>query len=239
MSKRLTASRQKNRLTGRRCEVQGCGLPVQKIGRLCDRHDGIEVRTGHPLGTTIRAGHISHFVKQASRYILANKDHVAIAACLQWLQEYVYGQRTRAPEVRPNASARERLSHWLSRLKQAGVYDYELMAVVVALYMLREWEPRTFRSDRHFRHQLALRFVRKAPAPPVLKWRGGAGGLRYDRVSVGTRELLARELEAAIGLICFRIAKLVLTKPNTPTPEQQAAMRAALPVNTEKGKLHE
>jgi hypothetical protein len=229
MSARLNASRQRNRVMGRRCEVQGCGLPVQKIGRLCERHDGINQRTGHPLGSTILAGQIRPFVKRASRYIRKHKDHVAIAACLEWLREYVNAPRPHAPEVRRNASAGERLSHWLSRLKRAGVFDHELMAVIIAMHMLREWEPRSFRSDRHFRHQLAIRFLRKAPAPPVFKWRGGAGGLRHDRISVGTRELLARELEAAIGLACFRIAKLLLIKPNTPTPEQQAAMRAPLP----------
>jgi hypothetical protein len=132
------------------------------------------------------------------------------------------------------------LEHWRSRLKRAGIHDHELMSVVIAMYALREHDPRAFRSDRHFRHQLALRFLRKAPAPPVLKWRGGSGGLRYDRISVGTRELLARELESGIGLACFRMAKLLITKPNTPTPEQQAAMRAELPpVNTERASDNE
>jgi hypothetical protein len=103
------------------------------------------------------------------------------------------------------------------------------MAVVVAMYMLQEWEPRAFKSDRHFNHQFAVRFARKAPAPPAYKWRDGAGGLRYDRITVGTRDLLARELVGAIGVPCFRIAKHLLTKPNTLTPEQRAAMRAPLP----------
>jgi hypothetical protein len=222
-------------MTGRRCEVQGCGVPVQKIGRYCERHDGVNQRTGHPIGTTIRAGQISPFVKRASQYIRKHQDHVAVAACLQLLREYVYAPQSSVAHIHRSATPRQRLDHWLGRLKRAGVFDHELMSVVVALYMLREDQPHVFRSDRHFRHQLALRFLRKAPAPPVLKWRGGTGGLRYDRISVGTRELLARELESGIGLACFRMAKLLLTKPNTPTPEQQAAMRAELPpVNTER-----
>lgn len=209
--------------------MQGCGLPVQKVGRLCDRHDQTEQRTGHPLGSTIRAGQLSPFVKLASRYIRKHTDHVAIAACLAWLREYVDAPRTHLTEVRPKATPRERLAHWLSRLKRAGVYDHELMAVVVAMYMLRDWEPRLLKSDRHFRHQLAVRFLRKAPAPPILKWRGGSGGLRYDRVTVGTRELLAKQLESGIGFACLGIARLLLTQPNKPTPAQQAAMRKPLP----------
>jgi len=174
-------------------------------------------------------GQISPFIKRASQYIRANQDHATIAATLEWCRSYIHEANAPLTEVHRNSTSRQRLSHWLSRLKRAGIYDYELIATVVAMYMLREWEPRSFRSDRHFRHQLAIRFIRKAPAPPAYKWRSGTGGLRYDRVTVGTRELLARELEEAIGVACFRIAKLLLTKPNVPTPEQLSAMRGPLP----------
>jgi hypothetical protein len=202
---------------------------VQKVGRWCDRHDHEAERTGDPLGKSILGGQVSPYIKRATRYIQANRDHVAIAAALEWLRSYVEHPRVTTPAVHRNATARQRVDHWLSRLKRAGVHDWELMAVIVAMYALREHEPWVFRSDRHFKHQLAIRFCRKAPAPPAPNLRGGVSQRRYSRVTVGTRELLTRELEAGVGLVCFRIAKLLLVNPNTPTSEQRDAMRAPLP----------
>lgn len=223
----------RNQVSGRRCEVSGCFLPVQKIGRLCERHDETERRTGHHSGHTVRVGELAPYLKDASRYIRQHKDHPAIAEATRRITELVYGQRRRNVEPRIAATAQERLSVWLDRMERSAIPPEDLLSIVAAMSFLQEDQPRNFRSTRHFKHQCALRFLRKAPAPVAPLWRSGAGSKRYDRVTVATRELLASKLEAAVGLVCLRIAKILHQAMKPYNSEQEAAIREPLPSPTQ------
>src|SRR5688572_27240289 len=173
MSERLKESIRRNKASGRQCEVTGCFRPVQKIGRLCDHHDATEMRTGHPLGHTVRVEELRPYVAQVTRYIKQHRKHAAIAENVRRISELVYGSRRRNVLPRSNATAHERLSGWLDRLERSAVPPEELLSIVAAMFLYQEDQPRVFKSDRHFRHQVAIRFLRKAPAPYSPRWRDG------------------------------------------------------------------
>ena len=69
--------------------------------------------------------------------------------------------------------------------------------------------PRDFNSDRHFQHQLVIRFLRMVRAPRVEMWGGGSAIYRYDRIMVAVRELFGQRLEARLGLLCLRMARIL------------------------------
>ena len=65
------------------------------------------------------------------------------------------------------------------------------------------------KNDRHFRHQLVIRFLRMVRAPRVEMWGGGSAIYRYDRIMVAVRELFGQRLEAHLGLLCLRMARIL------------------------------
>ncbi|WP_162917320.1 hypothetical protein [Dongia deserti] len=206
---------------------------MQKIGRLCERHDGTEQRTGHHSGHSVRVKELAPYLKDASRYIKQHQHHPAIAEAIRRTAELVYGSRPRSVGQRHNATPHERIYGWLDRLEHAAVPAEELLSIVAAMFFYREDQPNAFRSDRHFRHQLVLRFLRKAPAPVAARWRSGEGGRRYDRITVATRDLLATKLENTIGLVSLRVAMVLHQARNPYSPEQNAAVRTPLPTSKE------
>jgi len=220
---------ERNKASRRQCEITTCFQPVQKFGRYCDRHDKQAEVTGHPLGHTIRISELKPYLKPASRYIKQHKDHPAIAACLQWLNELVYGSRVRGLQQRLAASPQHRLYRWLDQLERSGAFPDELLAITVSLYLYLEDQPQAFKSDRHFRHQLAIRFLRKAPAPFMQGYRSGVGGRRYDRITVGVRDLLAKLLAESIGVPCMGMAKKIHRSLYPISPQHKAAITAPLP----------
>ena len=96
------------------------------------------------------------------------------------------------------------------RLGRAGyqVVGYWSLARASALVAMC-CHPRDFKSDRHFRHQLVIRFLRMVRAPRVEMWGGGSAIYRYDRIMVAVRELFGQRLEARLGLLCLRMARIL------------------------------
>jgi hypothetical protein len=213
--------------------VDGCFRPVEKISRYCVHHDAVNKRTGHPLGHTVLVGELQPYLRRTTRYVKQHRHHAAIAEAIRRCAEVVYGQRRRNLPARPNATAYERLSGWLDRLERAAVTPDVLLCIVAALFLYRETEPHAFKSDRHFRHQIAIRFIRKAPAPHSPLWRSGAG----SKITVATRDMLADLLERSVGVLCLRMARTLSAAVNPYTPDQQAAINTPLPSSSSKKEL--
>lgn len=229
MSARLKATIRRNEASGRQCEVQACFRPVEKISRYCVQHDSVNKRTGDPRGHTVRVRELRPYVATVTRYIKQHWEHPAIAEASRRVSELVYGARRRNVGKRPNATPQERLSGWLDRLEGKRVPPEELLCIVAAMFLYREDQPHAFKSDRHFQHQLAIRFLRKAPAPLPPRWWEGQGRKRYDRITVATRDFVAAMLTRAIGVACLGIARVLAHAINPYTPQQEAAIRSPLP----------
>lgn len=205
----------KDRLVDRRaygttCEVTGCLYPAHKLGRYCREHAKVNERTGHPLGTTIRYAEIKHLVKASRRYIRQNMDHPQIAEALAWLYDLINDPwRRRIDHVPRNATPKQRLGRWLDRFEDQRVHEIHALALVAGMYLHREMYPRDYRSDRHFQHQLAVRFLRMIRAPRVERWKDGKPYPRYDRIGVQLREYLCSLLQPRLGLLCEQMARLL------------------------------
>lgn len=103
-------------------------------------------------------------------------------------------------------------------MKARGVTPEEMLAMVTAFYLLQEWHPRAFKSDRHFRHQLANRLLRMVNAPRSEVWQAGERAYRHDRVTVGMRELLATRITSALGVTCLSMARVIVKALTAPDP---------------------
>lgn len=198
------------RASGATCDVQGCDYPQQKLGRYCERHDDTNQRTGHPLGKTIRASSIKPFVKMAKKYLEDNRDHPSIQGTLSWLYHLINDpSRRRLDYLSTRATPNQRLGRWLDKLRDQEVHELDALAVITAMYMTRELYPHDYKSDRHFLHQLVIRFLRLAPAPQQERWSDGKRMYRYDRITSGVRDRLGPLLQCKLSLICIQIARLL------------------------------
>jgi len=221
---------------GRTCEARQCHLPVEKVSRYCRKHSHNRERYGDPLGRHIYKSELKAYKRLAAKYIAANRAHSAIAAALRWLHNLLYNSP--APPTHPNRrmSPQQRSLRFLSRLAKNGVTAEGTLCLIVALEMMREHDPFTFVSDAHYRAMLAHHVCRLAPGPFVAVWRGGIGGRKYDRLSVGTRNFLASKVISSIGLVALGAARAIL---KVETLENSLLKGVNVPINfqpTTKGK---
>lgn len=205
------------RASAGRCEVPDCGRSRRNFSSLCRHHDQVRDRTGHPLGTTVRKRDVKPYLKLTSRWLKEHRNHPAIEAGCRWLDALVYGNRPHVTSVNPRSSPEDRLLRWLDRMKEEEVDPVSVLATIAAMFMLRECEPRTFRHDRHFHHQVTIRVLRLTRGPRREWWACGRQGFSYDRVTTGVREHLWNTLRPPIGALCLRIARAV-TAAYTPPP---------------------
>lgn len=201
----------------RLCQAQGCNQPARNFGSYCRHHDTRNAQTGDPNGITIKERDTRTLRRLSERMIRHHQDHPGVKSALEFLRSLTEVASTKAPaHIHANSSPADRLDRWLSQMHKSSVTPEDMLAMVVAMYALREDRPGLFRSDRHFNHQLAIRFLRLTPAPFAgERWCAGTARRKYDRISVGTRELLATILIGALESLPIRMAEQVLkaTKP--------------------------
>lgn len=203
---------------GLTCDVKGCSLPVTGLSRYCDDHDKANERYGHPLGRLTTIGELKPYRTLAREFIDQHHDHPGIRAALDWIARLI----TETPEPRhihQRSTPEQRLGRFMGQMRRGGVDPRDFLAVVAGMALLREWRPYTFKSDRHFAHQTAIRVLRLIPAPHVARWSGDKVRRNYDRVTVGARELLSKRLGVALGLLCLRIARTIVAELNKPDPD--------------------
>jgi hypothetical protein len=232
MTHRTSASqRARERPRSIRCDVSRCYQPVHGLSRYCRHHDRVNQDTGHPEGRTIRAGELRPFRKLCAAFIDRHHYHEGIEHALEWIgQRIAEAKDPRYLTVK--STAEQRLARWFARMNREGVDPSAVLATVAALYLYRLYRPQEFRSDRHWRHQLAVRTLRLVPAPRAEHW-AGSGGVRcvYDRITVATRDHLSQRLVTALGLLAFRIAREVLADLDKPSPDKLSGADAPFTIN--------
>lgn len=201
----------------RLCEVPGCGLRRQGLGRYCHQHDDTATRTGHPLGKNLRPSMLQPYADRVREFLEKHRDHPGIVAGIAWSASLIdSGQIGRRPTgKRPPAVY---LRWHLGRIKAIAVDPREVLVRTAAMYLWREFSPRTFADDRHWRHQLARMVFRLASTR-----RSDTGSIETPHPSVRTRELLADRLTGALGVLSLRIAREVmrgLEREPEPTPRE-------------------
>lgn len=190
--------------SGKNCDVPGCFLPVSKFSRYCGRHDLINERTGHPLGYTITKGKLRPYLEEARRFLALHRDHPGIEDTLKWFGWFM-ATANPPSRIHTRSSASARFEWWRAALHKAGAAPEELLAVLLGMFLLQEHEPRAFKSDRHFQHQVVVRLLRLA-APG----RDSRGRQQRNRITVGVREALAQIMVTSrLGGFCLRIVRQI------------------------------
>lgn len=187
---------------GQRCEVDGCGMPVYRLSRYCRSHTRQADRTGSPTGRTVTRSELKPYWLAASRFIERHRDHPGVAAGLRWVRELMTEaarlpspkRRTQSnsPDALLGVRARGMVLHW------DGPED--CLASVFAVFALRRFDPRLFKSDRHFRVQLASRFL-SLPRRVFDRTEGKAA-----RAPMRLRVWLGARLEQTLGILAERVA---------------------------------
>jgi hypothetical protein len=168
----------------------------------------------------VRRADLRPYVRRVQRYIQANASHPGITAALDWLHTFIYAAPQGPAFPSRRATGEQRLNRWLNRIANSGVHLDEALAVIVAMYLYREMNPRAFVSDAHFRAMLAHHFCRLAPAPFMQTYRGGTGAKRYDRIGASLRKALRQQIEQSVGVVALLMAR-ALTPNNTHRTEPQ------------------
>jgi hypothetical protein len=191
---------------------------ARRIGSRCRHHADRYGKTGHPEGATIPRAVWHPWRDKAAHFIGERLDHPGIAAALDWLLGLM--RDARAPSrTTKRTSPHDRFALFLQKMHRNGVEPVALLASVAAIYALREEDDRRFKSDRHFRFQIAIAFLSVVPRPKHSsgkRWRNGAAATVDP--SARLRDHVGRTLEVTIGVLAGRIGAEVFRRAQPPRP---------------------
>ncbi len=226
---RITEVRQ----SGVPCAVASCFKLRHRFGSHCRAHEKTREGTGDPLGSTIRITAVRPWANLARDYIVRNANHDAIGAALDWTRDLMASGVAPRGRLPVRATAPRRLSAWLARIHDAGVEPVDVLALIVGMHLYQLAQPREFVSDDHFRHQLANRLIRLAPAPSIQPWSNGKPMRRkYDRVTSSVRALLADRIIEGLGSFPLRVALQLITDTELkPEPADRDKLATPLPIS--------
>lgn len=204
-----TARERLGQRIGKRCSVPGCFNNVNKFSQYCKHHDQVNQRTGHPLGRTVTVGKLAPYKKIAMEFLDEQRDHPAVLSAGDLLINYLSQAKPRR-YISRNAPAWQRIEVWRNRLWTSGVDPImDIMAVIVGMYLLQYYDSRTFRSDRHFWHQMVIRIFKLSKA----RKDAGAGHSYHRRVTVRERDRFTQTLKQTRLLsLGFNIARKIIQR---------------------------
>lgn len=229
-------------MTAPRCEAKGCSQPrdgtqQRRWSKYCSYHDRRNQATGDPLGKTISRAALRPYVTMVNDTLDLNPGHAGVQAAIAWTAYRMKVAQSRSHRYRQHA--RYRADALFARLRDQKVMPYYVVATVTAIYLMREFDPHRFTSDRHFNHQLAKAVYDLAPHLRA----GSANSSAGRQLSVGLREYLSAEMRDAFGVLPMMLAKHIAAErkhkraadadfrpdPNAPPPVRD---EAHIPFNT-------
>lgn len=183
MAKQSTFRERIAQRAGKGCAVQGCPYAVRNFSLYCQHHDKVNRRTGHPQGQTVSIGQIKSYRKLARDFLDDHPNHPGVIQARDFLVRFLSGVNP-PRSVGPRTPPWERLKVWRHRLWTSGVDPMDILAVIVGMFLLRYYQSRFFKSDRHFWHQMVTRILRLSkPSRDA-----GAGHTYHRRITVGERD---------------------------------------------------
>jgi hypothetical protein len=149
--------------TERMCATPGCTRRVKgKYSKYCEQHSKALSRHGDPRQIGIKKHELKPFIQQV-RHIIKKDKTAKIEAGLNKIRNLL---EDTINNVLDNALGmysykRKALLELQKVIRDATAID--LGATIGALYLLREWCPRSFKSDNAFWFQLARQVRRLSP----------------------------------------------------------------------------
>lgn len=143
----------------RLCAASGCTLHPKGYSPLCPRHRSIQARHGHPEQTAVLVHELKGYRRQVAERRRANPNSAAWSVLEgRWRRLQDQARITLAAHEagKPGNSHEVQAARQLQAIAGA-VPASTVIEVALAMVMLWSAEPRRFRSDNGFDHQLVRR----------------------------------------------------------------------------------
>jgi hypothetical protein len=208
------------------CTVSGCRAGVSGYGRLCTSHKARDRRHGHPQQEGVTKAQLKPFLKLARGRIKKNAQsalwgqlearwEALVKVSRDGLAEYAKG----TPHVRWDRVAATEI------VKLAGdVPARAVIETVIALYLMADYNPRRFRSDRAFLVQLARRVRALTQRNVGMYWdqKDGRSKRVYRDQVPKAAVVLGKWLAEAFGVVGLKVAELERQEADARSAERRA-----------------
>ncbi len=187
----------------RTCAVPGCHESTAGYSTLCRQHKQAQRRHGSPTQLAITAHELRPYLALVEARRARNPDSeawgilearwgVVVDASKGTLQRYEEGHVSQRIAVQA--------AHHLRNVAQS-TEAWEVIRTILAMFILRDQQPRRFTSDEAFDFQLVRRVLRLAPVNAGAYWDHREGRARkvYRDVPPRVIKALAEPLKQAFG----------------------------------------
>lgn len=196
----------------KQCAVAGCTATTSGYSTFCERHKRTQRRHGHPAQDGITVHELQPYRDRIAVRRAKNPANPTWDILLQRWAAVAGNAETvlkAHAEGKPGSAYVAQAAHHIKQLA-ATVPDALVMEAALAMFLMRESQPRRFQSDRAFDFQLSrrVRALSDANAGTYFDHATGKTKRVYRDVLPGTLMALAEPLKAAFGVAGLYLAEL-------------------------------
>ena len=195
----------------KQCEARGCTEGTTGYSTLCDTHKHIQRRHGHPEQDGITVHRLKPYLKRVGARRAKNVDSTAwtiLEARWDALKDHAQGILAEWSTGKAMVVTQVHAAQQVQALA-GSVPPSTVVNAALAMFLMRDAEPRRFASDRAFDFQLVRRVRGLAPVNAGSYWNHKAQRTTkvYRDLPPRVAELLGRQLREAFGLAGFMLAE--------------------------------
>lgn len=214
----------------KQCAARSCTEGTTGYSTLCDNHKHIQRRHGHPEQASITVHRLKPYLKRVEARCAKNKDSNAWTILeARWgsLEAHAQGilaeWNTGKPVIRAQVQAAQQIQALAGSVPPAAIVN-----VALAMFLMRDAEPRRFASDRAFDFQLVRRMRGLAPVNAGSYWNHKAQRTTkvYRDLPPRVAELLGHQFREAFGLAGLMLAEKERTDEAKAKAEQRQLAEA-------------
>jgi hypothetical protein len=206
------------------CKTPSCARPSAGRSHFCNRHKRNLERHGHPTQVAVSVHELTPYLKTVRERIKKNavspvwtKLDDYWLALVRKAQEHVQHVHAGVPYVRYHRVA------WSHLARLESVEPRKVVEVILAVYLMQDWQPRRFSDDKAFGFQLVRR-VRSLDLVAVGQYydhKLGRTKKVYRDVPPRTVAFLAEILQQTFGVAGLMVAKLEAEERQQQQAEQR------------------
>lgn len=193
------------------CAARGCTEPAEGYSTLCPNHRKTQRRHGHPDQDGITVHRLRPYLRRVEARRAKNRDSNAwtlLEARWSALAGHAGATLAEWDSGKAMVRAQVQVAHQVQALA-GGASAEAIVNASLAMFLLRDAEPRRFASDRAFDFQLARRVRGLAPVNAGSYWNHKARRTTkvYKDLPPRVVEALGQQLREAFGLAGFMLAE--------------------------------
>jgi hypothetical protein len=209
----------------RNCAASGCTSFTAGYSNFCSSHRKTLTRHGHPQQSPVTVHELRPYLRMVSARRTRNGSNAAWAILVQRWSTLVQHAEQRLGAF---AAGRADVRHGVQAAEQvrnlAGTVAADLIIdTALAMFLIRQLDPRRFRSDRAFDHQLVRRVRGLAPTSMGSYWDHRTRKTKRVYRDMPPRVVLAlaEQLKGAFGVAGIQLADLEHQQVNREAAERQ------------------